>query len=849
VSTGPLTTGWFYSKLQEPGGPQYGPISWEQLAALAQTGAVAPGDPVWHSTLPGWLPAAQIVGLFPAPISVAPLQAPAPPTPYGAAPGWNPPPVAPGPGGRRRSPLPWLIPLVALVLVGAAIGLFFGLRGGDDDRGLNVSGTTESTTATVPESTTPTSEATPGDPGTWLVMMYQDADDEILEEDMALDLNEAELVGSSAQVTIVAQLDRYAGGFDGGNDVTSTKRYLLNQDSDLYTVNSQEVADLGELDMGDGQTLYDFATWAISTYPAEHYVLVLSDHGGGWTGGWTDNDPVGGSSLSMQEIDDTIGAIVADTGIGAFELVGFDACLMGQLEVMSAIAPHAKYAVGSAETEPSIGWSYAGFLQALTDNTAMTGRELGQAIVDTYVGQDIRITDEQARRALTGGDYTEESVAAELSLDTTLAAFDLGTIRELNSAVNGLAVALTGVDQEVVAQARAYAQSYASVFGDEDPPSFIDLGHFVDLLIEDANDPGVTQAAQLVKSALAQTVTAEKHGEERPGSSGVSIYFPNSEEYVGTFGEWTLNYPSSIGRFATASLWDDYLTFHYTGATFDPAAADLSVVTPAQAAQTDFAQAVADSAPAENVKIVAPGKGELSIAPITVSASQIASDEIVTLSTEITGSNIAYVYYYVSYYWESDGSYLTADEGFIEPGYTKEIGGVYYPDWGEEGVTSVEYDWDPTLFYMSDGNDANDQFAFFEPTIYGAEASGDIYTVRGTYTFLDSGTQIDAEIDFNGEGDMQCVWGFSDEGDGLGTWHEITPTPGDTFTITCEYLEFNENPEGEFVDYPGGVMTFGDTPFTMVPYYVEPGDYALAVGVEDLDGNTTWEFTEITVTE
>jgi hypothetical protein len=35
----------------------------------------------------------------------------------------------------------------------------------------------------------------------------------------------------------------------------------------------------------------------------------------------------------------------------------------------------------------------------------------------------------------------------------------------------------------------------------------------------------------------------------------------------------------------------------------------------------------------------------------------------------------------------------------------------------------------------------------------------------------------------------------------------------------------------------------------MVPYYAFSGKYALAIGVEDLDGNTTWEFTEVTVTE
>ena len=39
----------------------------------------------------------------------------------------------------------------------------------------------------------------------------------------------------------------------------------------------------------------------------------------------------------------------------------------------------------------------------------MTGGELGQAIVDTYIAEDIRITDDQARAVLAGGDYTRET--------------------------------------------------------------------------------------------------------------------------------------------------------------------------------------------------------------------------------------------------------------------------------------------------------------------------------------------------------------------------------------------------------------------------------------------------------
>jgi hypothetical protein len=53
----------------------------------------------------------------------------------------------------------------------------------------------------------------------WLVMMYMDADDEVREQDIFNDLNEAQRVGSTDQVRIVAQIDRYQGGFDSDDDL------------------------------------------------------------------------------------------------------------------------------------------------------------------------------------------------------------------------------------------------------------------------------------------------------------------------------------------------------------------------------------------------------------------------------------------------------------------------------------------------------------------------------------------------------------------------------------------------------------------------------------------------------
>ncbi len=686
-------------------------------------------------------------------------------------------------------------------------------------------------------------------PDTWLIMLYQNGDDEVLEEDTFLDLNEAEIVGSTENVKIVSQMDRYNGGFDGDGDWTTAKRFFVTKDGDLNKIGSQELGDLGEVDSGNPQTLIDFATWAIEAYPAGHYVLILGDHGAGWDGGWYDDDPVKGSSFRMQDIDDALGKIIEKTSIGAFEMLGFDACLMGQLEVMSAIAPHARYAVASEETEPAIGWAYASFLKALNKKPEMSGGELGEAIVKSYIAQDFRITDRQARLVYADGDYTAKSVADDLMVDTTLSTIDLGALQNLNAALNKLALALMTVDQSLVAEARAYAQSYTSVFDEKIPPSYIDLGHFVALLLESVDDAQVITAAKQVQLALEKSVSSETHGKDRPGSNGLSIYFPNSKLYKMTFGKKAESqYSAYVGRFASASLWDDFLTFHYTNKPFTAADADLSVLQPAASPRTDFAQAVADAAPAAGVEVAAPGQGDISIKSIKVSAHKIGPEGKIKMSTEITGANVAYIYYYVSYFDKDYGSYLTADMGFINAETTKEIGGIFYPDWGDGRVIPIEYTWEPTLYYISDGKTANDQFAFFEPEVYAGDESTNTYTVRGTYTYLKSGKQTEARLRFTGDGTLQNVFSFNGAG-GAGAPREITPQKGDTFTITEEWLEFDVNPDGVFSDYDGGTMTFGKKPFEMTPYYAYSGDYIIGIIVEDLNGNTTEDYAEVTVTE
>ena len=237
------------------------------------------------------------------------------------------------------------------------------------------------------------------------------------------------------------------------------------------------------------------------------------------------------------------------------------------------------------------------------------------------------------------------------------------------------------------------------------------------------------------------------HGPERPGSTGFTIFFPNSVLFETTMGEDAQPaYVDTASRFAAASLWDDFLRFHYTGEEFSPDDADLAVLEP----DGSSAEAPDDlpSEPAVVAAVEAPGAGEaIRIAPLEASADTVDVTDTVTLTTEITGGNVAYLYLYVSYYDEQSESFLTADWDFIGADDTLEVDGVFYPDWGPSGVGELEVDWEPTVYFLSDGE--QEEFAEFRAQTYGATTEQNEYQVRGFITFADTGNQRDAGDDLH----------------------------------------------------------------------------------------------------
>ena len=133
---------------------------------------------------------------------------------------------------------------------------------------------------------------------------------------------------------------------------------------------------LGQLDTTDPSTLSDFIRWGEQNFPADRYILLLWDHGGGpvYGFGYDELQPYT-AALTIDEMQ----LALRDGGV-YFDLIGMDCCLMSSLEVCCALYDYCDYTLLSEDFEPSCGWSHSEWLTALAKDPAIPTQAL--ALID-----------------------------------------------------------------------------------------------------------------------------------------------------------------------------------------------------------------------------------------------------------------------------------------------------------------------------------------------------------------------------------------------------------------------------------------------------------------------------------
>lgn len=207
-----------------------------------------------------------------------------------------------------------------------------------------------------------------------------------------------------------------------------------------------EIKDSANYNMYDSDDIYDMMFRYMARYKADKYSVFFWDHGGGFTGGYG-MDPSGeNKALTPIELAKVFKDIKHDAqedfGISYnLETIGFDACLMSDLQTQNEFAKAGfKYFIGSEEVENAFGWDYS-FLNMLNENPAASGYELGKGIIDC-----------------SSAAYKEQNIKRPY----TLACTELSKTAAVYTAVENLAAQLSDAETAV------HARINSEVFGNSD---------------------------------------------------------------------------------------------------------------------------------------------------------------------------------------------------------------------------------------------------------------------------------------------------------------------------------------------------------------------------------------------
>jgi plastocyanin len=343
----------------------------------------------------------------------------------------------------------------------------------------------------------------------WTVLVYMDADNNLepyavgAPPDLPGDFAKIATGGASSLVRVLVQLDRAE-----GSPWSDTRRFEVRKNTALDATPRVDNPPLGELNMGDPNTLSDFIAWGQQYAPAQHYLLVLWDHGSGWrtrgrlprTRGICQDETSGGATISTPGLADAL------AGHQPIDVLLTDACLMQMAEVGFEIRSSVTYLVADEGSTPATGSQYQLWLADLVDNPLSTPRALAQNI---------------ARRT---SDFYGTQTDISLSVVETAKLVDVAT------AVHTMSTALQAntLQATLLAGARNAAQNFA------DPIETLDgLLYYEDY--RDLYDYAAQVSSRLswlagpvagVQAAVQAAVVADFPSAQRPRAHGITIFVP-----------------------------------------------------------------------------------------------------------------------------------------------------------------------------------------------------------------------------------------------------------------------------------------------------------------------------------
>ena len=329
------------------------------------------------------------------------------------------------------------------------------------------------------------------------------------------DILEMQMADLSDNVTIVLQTGgstRWENTFINPN---KTQRFVIEKDNYF-----EEVANMPLQRASDPDTLSDFLRFCKEDYPADHTMLILWDHGAGPFGYGVDSI-YGRTIMSMSGVRQALSNVyAADPEHPAFDIIGFDACLMSCIEVTHELYGFASFYALSEEAEPGDGWDYTSFLNEMSANPTMSSAAVARSIADTFI-------DYYAKDNINFSKYIDRTN------DVTFAVVDPQKAEELYYAYSELAkhqLKDAVEDISVLAEIGSCSNNTPHLVSSAyDIYNLIDLGCYVDLMID-----RYPEECSNIKNLINEAIIYHRECGSVADTQGIAVYLPGSiSSYMG----------------------------------------------------------------------------------------------------------------------------------------------------------------------------------------------------------------------------------------------------------------------------------------------------------------------------
>jgi hypothetical protein len=290
---------------------------------------------------------------------------------------------------------------------------------------------------------------------------------------------------------------------------------------------TKNFVDIGDANMGSGDNIQSFVERTMKQYPAEHYALVVWDHGAGFMGSCVDEEK--NHMITNADMAAALENAAKTTG-QKIDVLSWNACLMNQAETAYELRNAASYMTGSEEVEAGFRIPIPGLFGTAPQHTIAED-------VKTAVKQNGDLAPQDFAKLAV---YESKHQFGASMFTPTQSAIDLSRAQNLTEKCNNLAALILETVQkdpkmiEVVRQDIGKSQHFIAADMYIQPYNdYHDVGDFARVIEKDKRftDPRIANAARDLQGAVKDAVIAQWHapvssmgGRSLEGSTGVSVY-------------------------------------------------------------------------------------------------------------------------------------------------------------------------------------------------------------------------------------------------------------------------------------------------------------------------------------